>query len=82
MNLQALSTTFITVAMVGAASFPTEAVQDDGLNNRQHKRVRVTCDLLSAKGGFALNHSLCATHCLFRKRKGGHCNNSVCVCRN
>ncbi|XP_022909131.1 defensin-A-like [Onthophagus taurus] len=47
------------------------------------RQKRVTCDLLSFEaGGVALNHSACAAHCLSLGRKGGYCNNGVCVCRN
>nr|BAD77966.1 defensin A [Anomala cuprea] len=47
------------------------------------RQKRVTCDLLSFEAkGFAANHSICAAHCLAIGRKGGSCQNGVCVCRN
>ncbi|KAJ3644433.1 hypothetical protein Zmor_022166 [Zophobas morio] len=52
--------------------------------NLAHIRVRrFTCDVLSAEAkGIKLNHSACAVHCLFRGKRGGHCNRKrVCVCR-
>ncbi|EFA01376.2 Defensin-like Protein [Tribolium castaneum] len=65
--------------------FETTAFPTDG----EHIRVkRFTCDVLSAEGSFRgvsvkLNHSACATHCLFLKKRGGYCNNkAICVCRN
>nr|O96049.1 RecName: Full=Defensin; Flags: Precursor [Oryctes rhinoceros]BAA36401.1 Oryctes rhinoceros defensin [Oryctes rhinoceros] len=46
------------------------------------RQKRLTCDLLSFEAkGFAANHSLCAAHCLAIGRKGGACQNGVCVCR-
>ncbi|KAK9685549.1 Arthropod defensin [Popillia japonica] len=49
------------------------------------RQKRVTCDLLSFEAkGFAANHSnhsICAAHCLVIGRKGGSCQNGVCVCR-
>ncbi|KAK9729319.1 Arthropod defensin [Popillia japonica] len=47
------------------------------------RQKRVTCDLLSFEAkGVAANHSICAAHCLVIGRKGGSCQNGVCVCRN
>lgn len=45
-----------------------------------HVRIRrVTCDVLSAGGWF--NDSACAANCIRLKKRGGHCNDGVCVCR-
>nr|WAB21906.1 defensin [Mylabris quadripunctata] len=43
---------------------------------------RVTCDVLSFEAkGVKLNHAACAAHCLAMGKRGGRCNNGVCVCR-
>ncbi|XP_076242889.1 defensin-2-like [Calliopsis andreniformis] len=43
---------------------------------------RVTCDLLSfASKWLSVNHSACAFRCLTQRRRGGRCQNGVCVCR-
>ncbi|XP_019871953.1 tenecin-1 [Aethina tumida] len=65
-----------------------EEVEDEEYRLDHVGRVkRVTCDLLSLNinilgNGGQLNHSACAAHCLYLKKKGGHCNaDGVCVCR-
>ncbi|XP_076752455.1 defensin 2 [Xylocopa sonorina] len=43
---------------------------------------RVTCDVLSASTlWFTANDSACAVRCLAQGRKGGRCENGVCICR-
>ncbi|XP_076162610.1 defensin 2 [Ptiloglossa arizonensis] len=43
---------------------------------------RVTCDVLSvATLWVTVNDSACAVRCLTQGRKGGRCENGVCVCR-
>lgn len=46
------------------------------------RQKRLTCDLLSLEIlGVALKHSACAAHCIAIGRKGGACEDGVCVCR-
>ncbi|XP_066147263.1 tenecin-1 [Euwallacea fornicatus] len=61
-----------------------EDLQHEGEETDHVIVKRATCDLLGFSiGGFSLNHSACAAHCLVLRKKGGYCNNrKVCVCRN
>ncbi|XP_017791531.1 PREDICTED: defensin-2-like [Habropoda laboriosa] len=44
---------------------------------------RVTCDVLSWQSQWlSINHSACAVRCLTQRRKGGRCQDGVCICRN
>lgn len=48
------------------------------------RQRRVTCDLMSVSTPIgSLNHAACAAHCLSMGggRRGGSCQNGVCVCR-
>ncbi|XP_054016322.1 defensin-2-like [Hylaeus anthracinus] len=43
---------------------------------------RVTCDVLSfATLWVTVNDAACATRCLTQGRKGGRCQDGVCICR-
>ncbi|XP_053989250.1 defensin-2-like [Hylaeus volcanicus] len=43
---------------------------------------RVTCDVLSfATLWITVNDAACATRCLTQGRKGGRCQDGVCICR-
>ncbi|XP_014476235.1 PREDICTED: defensin-2-like [Dinoponera quadriceps] len=43
---------------------------------------RLTCDVFSFQSQWVSpNHSACAIKCVFQGRKGGTCQNGVCVCR-
>ncbi|XP_078046273.1 uncharacterized protein LOC144474822 [Augochlora pura] len=54
---------------------------DDGDDDVMRPR-RFTCDVLSVQTTwFSANHAACAVRCLFQRRKGGRCQNGVCVCR-
>ncbi|GJQ76406.1 hypothetical protein Trydic_g2122 [Trypoxylus dichotomus] len=70
----------LIVAMCIAHSLaaPASEVIEDSIVRQK----RITCDLLSFEAkGFAANHSLCAAHCLVMGRRGGACQDGVCVCR-
>ncbi|XP_076296444.1 defensin 2 [Lasioglossum baleicum] len=55
------------------------ALPDDDVNSRPR---RFSCDVLSfTSKWFSVNHAACATRCLFQRRRGGRCQNGVCVCR-
>ncbi|XP_076648713.1 defensin 2 [Halictus rubicundus] len=52
---------------------------DDDVNSRPR---RFSCDVLSfTSKWFSPNHAACATRCLFQRRRGGRCQNGVCICR-
>nr|A9XFZ7.1 RecName: Full=Defensin coprisin; Flags: Precursor [Copris tripartitus]ABP97087.1 coprisin [Copris tripartitus] len=68
----------LCLSMVLCNPLPEE-VQEEGLVRQK----RVTCDVLSFEAkGIAVNHSACALHCIALRKKGGSCQNGVCVCRN
>ncbi|OAD53675.1 Defensin-2 [Eufriesea mexicana] len=58
------------------------AARDDSGEVAPIRHRRVTCDVLSWQSQWlSVNHSACALRCLAQRRKGGHCENGVCVCR-
>nr|XP_033324520.1 defensin-like [Megalopta genalis] len=55
------------------------AFADDDDYNRSR---RFTCDVLSVQTAwFSTNHAACALRCLAQRRRGGRCENGVCICR-
>ncbi|XP_015434719.1 PREDICTED: defensin-2-like [Dufourea novaeangliae] len=56
----------------------TEVGADDSVSRPR----RVTCDILSWESQwFSFKHSACAFRCMVQGRRGGRCQNGVCVCR-
>ncbi|XP_031849962.1 defensin 2 [Nomia melanderi] len=61
---------------------PDDIMPDADLDDSLSRPRRVTCDVLSWQSKwFSFNHSACALRCLTQKRRGGRCQNGVCVCR-
>ncbi|XP_053989249.1 defensin-2-like [Hylaeus volcanicus] len=60
--------------------YETEDVEAETAPPIRHRRV--TCDVLSfATLWITVNDAACATRCLTQGRKGGRCQDGVCVCR-
>ncbi|CAH1108340.1 unnamed protein product [Psylliodes chrysocephalus] len=76
---------FLFTIFVSTICVPVSEIAVEELENQQeHLRVkRFTCDVLSVEAkGVKLNDAACATHCLFRGKRGGWCDKRrVCNCR-
>ncbi|XP_043494713.1 defensin-2-like [Polistes fuscatus] len=87
---------FVLIAYVSASAIPDYdgpvydlvQIEDDkeNVNGNEEAPIRnrrFTCDLFSFGSQWVTpNHAPCAAKCLFKGRRGGTCNNGLCVCRH
>ncbi|XP_076636481.1 defensin 2 [Colletes latitarsis] len=97
MKLLVLFCVFLAIACVSAApsyisnleemEYSTDMAEMENMAGtgdfeKPIRHRRVTCDVLSFQTlWFGVNDSACAVRCLSQGRKGGRCENGVCVCR-
>ncbi|KAK0081853.1 hypothetical protein PV325_011461 [Microctonus aethiopoides] len=62
-----------------------ESVDSGSMINSQAiitRNKRFTCDVFSFESGLVTpNDSVCAAKCIGMNRRGGHCENYECICR-
>ncbi|XP_033324514.2 uncharacterized protein LOC117219453 [Megalopta genalis] len=63
-------------------ALPDDDDDDDDDGDDVMRPRRFTCDVLSVETAwFSVNHAACAVRCLAQRRRGGRCENGVCICR-
>ncbi|KOC64008.1 Defensin-2, partial [Habropoda laboriosa] len=66
----------------GGEADAEKETKDNSIGLPPIRERRVTCDILSLSSKWlSINHAACATRCLAQRRKGGRCQNGVCICR-